>query len=115
MRRRNQLRKKEMNIKIEYPELVAAILELADAMRTGQVTQSVEKPKAKATKAVVEAPAPKASKEVTLEEVRARLGELSSDGKKDEIKKLFSEFGVSKLTELKAEHYSELLTAAEAL
>jgi hypothetical protein len=112
-----------MIIKVEYPELVAAILELADAMRTGQVTQSVEKPKAKAAKAekpaaeapVVETPAPKASKEVTLEEVRARLGELSSDGKKDEIKQLFSEFGVSKLTELKAEHYSELLAAAEAL
>jgi len=104
-----------MNIKIETPELVAAILELAEAMRTNQVTQSVEKPKAKAAKPAVEAPAPKANTEVTLEEVRARLGELSSDGKKDQIKKLFSDFGVNKLTELKAEDYSKVLSAAEAL
>jgi hypothetical protein len=104
-----------MNIKIETPELVAAILELAEAMRTNQVTQSVEKPKAKAAKPVVEAPAPKANTEVTLETVRARLGELSTEGKKEEIKKLFSQFGVAKLTELEPAKFGELLAAAEAL
>jgi hypothetical protein len=52
---------------------------------------------------------------VSLEAVRARLGELSSDGKKEEIKSLFAKFGVAKLTELQPEKFGELLAAAEAL
>jgi hypothetical protein len=52
---------------------------------------------------------------VTLVQVRARLAELSSEGKKEAIKKLMSDFGVSKLTEVPEEKYSELMTAAEAL
>jgi hypothetical protein len=52
---------------------------------------------------------------VTLVQVRARLAELSSEGKKDAIKKLMTDFGVSKLTEVPEEKYSELMTAAEAL
>lgn len=54
-------------------------------------------------------------REYTLEDVRARLGELSSDGKKEEIKSLFAKFGVAKLTELQPEKFGELLAAAEAL
>ena len=106
-----------ITIKVEADELVQAILHLAESMKTNQPAESVEKPKAKRAKApveepVVEAPAPKA---VTLEAVRARLGELSSDGKKEEIKSLFAKFGVAKLTELEPEKFGELLAAAEAL
>lgn len=110
-----------ITIKVEADELVQAILHLAESMKTNQPVESVEKPKAKRAKA--EAPAPveeaaveaPASKPVTLEVVRARLGELSSDGKKEEIKSLFAKFGVAKLTELEPEKFGELLAAAEAL
>lgn len=110
-----------ITIKIEADELVQAILQLAESMKNNQPAESAEKPKAKRAKAeapapveepAVEAPAPKA---VTLEAVRARLGELSSDGKKEEIKSLFAKFGVAKLTELEPEKFGELLAAAEAL
>lgn len=106
-----------ITIKVEADELVQAILHLAESMKTNQPVESAEKPKAKRTKP--EAPAPveeaPASKPVTLEVVRARLGELSSDGKKEEIKSLFAKFGVAKLTELEPEKFGELLAAAEAL
>jgi hypothetical protein len=98
-----------MNIKIEAPELVAAMNKLAEAMMASQ-------PKAK--KPAAPAPAPEAeapAAPVTLVQVRARLAELSSEGKKEAIKKLMSDFGVSKLTEVPEEKYSELMTAAEAL
>jgi hypothetical protein len=100
-----------MNIKIEAPELVAAMNKLAEAMMASQ-------PKAKkaAPTAAPEAEAPADSAPaVTLVQVRARLAELSSEGKKEAIKKLMSDFGVSKLTEVPEEKYSELMTAAEAL
>lgn len=113
-----------ITIKVEADELVQAILHLAESMKNNQPAESptpAEKPKAKRAKPeapapveepAVEAPAPKA---VTLEAVRARLGELSSDGKKEEIKSLFAKFGVAKLTELEPEKFGELLAAAEAL
>lgn len=113
-----------ITIKVEADELVQAILQLAESMKNNQPAESstpAEKPKAKRAKPeapapveepVAEAPAPKA---VTLEAVRARLGELSSDGKKEEIKGLFAKFGVAKLTELEPEKFGELLAAAEAL
>ena len=110
-----------ITIKVEANELVQAIFHLAESMKTNQPAESAEKPKAKRAKPeapapveepAVEAPAPKA---VTLEAVRARLGDLSSDGKKEEIKSLFAKFGVAKLTELEPEKFGELLAAAEAL
>ena len=108
-----------MNItmKVEADELVQAILHLAESMKTNQPAESAEKPKAKRVKAPVEEPAVEAPAPtvVSLEAVRARLGELSSDGKKEEIKSLFAKFGVAKLTELQPEKFGELLAAAEAL
>jgi hypothetical protein len=104
-----------ITIKVEADELVQAILHLAESMKTNRPAESVEKPKAKkptpAPTPEVEAPAAN----VTLVQVRARLAELSSEGKKDAIKKLMTDFGVSKLTEVPEEKYSELMTAAEAL
>lgn len=107
-----------ITIKVEADELVQAILQLAESMKTNQPAESVEKPKAKRAKPETPAPVEEpvsAPKAVTLEAVRARLGELSSDGKKEEIKSLFAKFGVAKLTELQPEKFGELLAAAEAL
>lgn len=55
------------------------------------------------------------SKAVTLEEVRAKLAALSQAGKTAEVKTLISQFGAGKLTDLAADKYAEVLTAAEAL
>jgi hypothetical protein len=108
-----------ITIKVEADELVQAILQLAESMKTNRPAESVEKPKAKKpapTPEVVEAPAPtEPAPAVTLVQVRARLAELSSEGKKEAIKKLMADLGVSKLTEVKEEQYAELMSAAEAL
>jgi hypothetical protein len=85
---------------------------LAEAMMASQ--PKAKKPAAPAPAPEAEAPADSAPA-VTLVQVRARLAELSSEGKKEAIKKLMSDFGVSKLTEVPEEKYSELMTAAEAL
>jgi hypothetical protein len=107
-----------ITIKVEADELVQAILQLAESMKTNRPAESVEKPKAKkpAPAPEVEAPAPaEPAPAVTLVQVRARLAELSSEGKKEAIKKLMADLGVSKLTEVKEEQYAELMSAAEAL
>jgi len=51
----------------------------------------------------------------TLEEVRAKLTELSAAGKQQQIKDLFVCFGAKKLTEVKAEDYAALMAAAEEI
>ena len=114
-----------ITIKVEADELVQAIIQLTESMKPSVTAE----PKAKRVKTeapapiepaptpeVVEAPAPtEPAPAVTLVQVRARLAELSSEGKKEAIKKLMADLGVSKLTEVKEEQYAELMSAAEAL
>lgn len=83
---------------------------------------SEEKPKkAKAAKSTPkeEKPAPEApvssEREVTADMVRAILFDLRQMGKKAEVKKLFDEFGVSKLSEIKEEQYEAVFDAAAAI
>ena len=92
----------------------------------GKVAEAVEdkadssedKPKkAKATKSTLkeEKPAPEApseEKKVDSEMVRAILFDLRQMGKKAEVKELFEEFGVSKLSEIKEEQYAAVFDAA---
>jgi len=49
---------------------------------------------------------------VSLEEVRAKLASLSQSGKQAQVKELITKFGASKLTDIPAEKYSELLEEA---
>lgn len=116
-----------ITIKVEAPEIVEAINRLSQSMATtSRIVHDEPAPKAKRVKAEapiepapapeVEAPAPtEPAPAVTLVQVRARLAELSSEGKKEAIKKLMADLGVSKLTEVKEEQYAELMSAAEAL
>lgn len=53
--------------------------------------------------------------EVTLEQVRARLAQLSQDGKAPQVKEILAGYGATKLTEVPADKYGELLAATEAL
>lgn len=108
-----------ITIKVEAEELIAAINKLAAAvsLNPAVVDQPVvvkNAPAKKAAKAESPAPAPEA-KAITLEQVRAKLAEVSNAGKKNEVKELLTSYGVSKLTDLPAEKYSELLAEAEAL
>lgn len=74
-----------------------------------------EAPVVEEAPAPVTPPAPPAPVAVTLEQVRARLAQLSQAGKTAEIKALLSKFGAAKLTDLSSEKFADLLTAAEAL
>jgi len=52
---------------------------------------------------------------LTLEEVRAKLTDISQAGKKTEVSALIAEFGATKLTEVKSEDYAALMAKAEKL
>ncbi|TLN00389.1 hypothetical protein FDZ73_19595 [bacterium] len=57
-------------------------------------------------------PATPTTPTVSLEEVRAKLAALSQSGKQAQVKELITKFGASKLTDIPAEKYSELLEEA---
>lgn len=72
------------------------------------------------TSAMTNQPAPTATAttaetEFTLEVVRAKLASLSQAGKADQVKSLIAQFGVAKLTDIKAEQYGDLMAKAETL
>lgn len=52
---------------------------------------------------------------ITLEQVRAKLAALSQAGKRDEVQALIAATGVTRLTEVAADKYAELLEKADAL
>lgn len=52
---------------------------------------------------------------IKLEDVRGKLADIVHSGKKDEVKKLFAEYGVSKLIEIPEDKYDELMEKAKAL
>jgi hypothetical protein len=93
----------------EAPKAVARKLKKPDA--PAAETPAAETPAPVTTWAATLVPPPA----VTLEQVRAKLTELSQSGKKDDIKVLIAKFGGTKLTDLKAEQYADVLAAAEAL
>jgi hypothetical protein len=51
----------------------------------------------------------------TLEDVRTVLAEISRSGKTAEMKALLGKFGATRLSEVKAEDYTSLLSAAKEL
>ena len=104
----------------ETPQQVVAVAQAMAAYLGATTVAETEAPKADpvAKKRKPEAPAvedPAPASTVTLEQVRAKLTELSQSGKKDDIKVLIAKFGGTKLTDLKAEQYADVLAAAEAL
>lgn len=102
-----------LKIKVESPELINALLAFAEVIpqlqqkstNDGEVKVVLEKPKEEA----------KPKKEIKLEDVRAKLAELSRQGKQPEVKALISKFGANKLTDIDESCYEELLKEAEAL
>lgn len=54
-------------------------------------------------------------KQYSLEEVRAKLTELSRAGKREQVNKLIKTYGVKKLTDLPEEHYTDIMQKAGEL
>jgi|TARA_R110000796_G_scaffold5791_1_gene21220 hypothetical protein len=76
--------------------------------------------KAKAPKPVKLVKSPPAQEtappsEITIEEVRAKLSELSASGKTVEVKALLNKFGAFKLPDLEPHHFAEVLEKAGEL
>ena len=123
-----------MDIKVQIilksPELVAAILALAEALpkvNLGVGISSVieDKVEVKAVEAKIEEDTKEkevdenkeqvVEKTVTLEEVRKVLATKSKNGKQAEVKELIKKYGVNKLTDIHPCNYKELFELAEVL
>lgn len=121
-----------MKITIEIPDHAAEMfVDLVDALRTIAKTVEVETKDdtiqaTEQLKKTVEEGAKKVKRnldafqklaeenkpKVTLEQVRAKLAELTRNGKREQVKALLNEFGANKLSEVPADKYAELMEKA---
>ena len=102
-------------IKIDIP----AISELADAIHVLS-SALYESGKGESATKVVEADPEKNTptentKEITLEEIRAKLAALTQGGKQAEVKALIKKYGGAKLSDIPKDKYPELMHEAEAM
>lgn len=97
-----------LNVVSDMRSLADSIQAVADAM-AGNEPVETEEP----TKAVKESEPKK--KEITLEEVRAKLAEKSQAGLTAEVREIIKKYGSSKLSEIAPEHYADVLKDAEVL
>ncbi|MFR1822126.1 MAG: hypothetical protein ACLSXJ_02010 [Clostridium saudiense] len=119
-----------VKVKLESPELMAAILALAEALPkvnlgasiSSVVEDTVEvkeiEPKVEEDtkgKEVKEKKEQVVENTITLEEVRKVLATKSKNGKQAEVKELIKRYGVNKLTDIHPCNYKELLELAEVL
>lgn len=119
----------KIDVNLKSPELMAAILALAEALSQSQkVINIIDENKNTLeveNKANKEELNPEnreifkkeeiKSKTVTLEEVRAVLARKSQGGKQTGVKALIKEFGANKLTDIDSCNYKELMEKAELL
>ena len=106
-----------VKVRLESPELMAAILALAEALAKVNLGTSISsgiEDKIK-VKEVKENKEQVAEKTITLEEVRKVLATKSKNGKQAEVKELIKKYGVNKLTDIHPCNYKELLELAEVL
>src|SRR5690606_31907676 len=108
-----------MIVKIEASkELIEAIHSLAHALNNLSASLNLEVEQAaeqEAARRVEEIKAATEKQTVSLEQVREKLAALAKAGKQEQVKELITSYGVSKLTEIPAEKYAELLEKAEAI
>jgi hypothetical protein len=102
-------------------EAAAKVMELQQAMRVAAmappppVEEKPKKRRAADAPPVVAPPAEAEPPAVKLEQVRAVLAALSQAGKTAEVRTMLQSFGATRLTELPADKYQDVLTAAEAI
>ena len=97
----------------ELGKVAEAVEDKADSSEDKPKKAKAIKSTPKEEKAVPEASSEE--KKVDSEMVRAILFDLRQMGKKAEVKELFEEFGVSKLSEIKEEQYEAVFEAATKL
>lgn len=105
-----------INVKIDCPNIVNAVLALAEALEQMKAEVQINAG-LQSTPKEVQAPkenfqSNEKSKTPTLEEVRTVLAKLSQKGKQQEVKTLINKFGAKKLTEISKDKYEELLKEA---
>ena len=93
-------------------DVVVALRSLADSVQAAANAALQNEPTADAES---KAPTPAPKKELTLEEVRAVLGEKSRAGFTTEIQALLRKYGAPKLSGIDPKYYAALLKDAEVL
>jgi len=97
-------------------DVVSDLRSLADSIEALLGSVEVNAPEAESKAEPKEKVEPEAEeKQPSLEEVRAKLAELSQSGKQTEVKKLITDFGAKKLSDIPKEKYPELLEKMEEL
>jgi hypothetical protein len=113
-----------VKVKIESPELIAALLAFAEALPQMQLGSALPIKEGQAVKAIEsevktemknEESLKQEIKTIALEEVREKLASLSQLGKQSAVKDLITKFGAKKLTDIDPACYEELLKEAEVL
>lgn len=97
-----------LDVVSDMRSLADSIQAVADAMASNEPVETAEPVKNEKN------PKPK-KKEITLEEVRAKLAEKSQAGFTAEVRKIIEKFGGTKLSEIAPEHYTDVLKDAEVL
>lgn len=89
-------------------QAIADVMDGNESVKTEEPTASVHDVEPKKTEK------PK-KKEITLEEVRAKLAEKSQAGLTAEVREIINKYGGSKLSEVNPKHYADMLKDAEVL
>jgi len=113
-----------ITVEIKAPEIVDALEILALAISNqSKLLNPRPAPQNASSQEVHAEPEPEQSKEVkntassdiSVEKLRAKFVELSKKGKKAELKKLLSELGVSKVSDIKPDQYQDVMAKLEAI
>ena len=104
-----------VKIKFESPEIMNALLALAEALPQIKLGNTVPIKEVKEAKEETKEAELKTEeiKKLTLEDVREKLALLSQSGKQAAVKELITKFGAKKLTDIDPARYEELLKEAE--
>lgn len=98
-----------LDVVSDMRSLADSIQAVADAMASNEPVVETKEP----TTTVKESAAKK--KEITLEEVRAKLAEKSQAGLTSQVREIIKKYGGSKLSEVDPKHYADMLKDAEVL
>jgi hypothetical protein len=106
-----------MNIQIgiKAPELAEALGRLADELAWGNKLRELSINQAGSSEQKSKEVNSMGRKEVSLEEVRARLAGLSQSGHREEVRALIERYGAVKLTDVKPDCYLDLMKEAEKI
>lgn len=97
-----------LDVVSDMRSLADSLQAFADAMAGNEPVETIE-PAATAKECALK------EKEITLEEVRAKLAEKSQAGLTAQVREIIKKYGGSKLSEVDPKHYADILKDAEGL